>query len=92
VEGRRREVDQGPTPGPSAARGWPAPWGGAAASWPPLHLCFGLHHALGKIGTLAFVSSNSENISCVAFLKHKNSRNRELALWHLVNRLVMQNA
>jgi hypothetical protein len=28
----------------------------------------------GKIGTSAFVSSNSENISCVAFLKHKNSR------------------
>jgi hypothetical protein len=24
--------------------------------------------------TLAFVSSNSENISCVTFLKHKNSR------------------
>jgi hypothetical protein len=28
----------------------------------------------GKIEVLAFVSSNSENISCVAFLKHKNSR------------------
>jgi hypothetical protein len=28
----------------------------------------------GKIGTLAFVSSNSENISHVAFLKHKNNR------------------
>jgi hypothetical protein len=27
-----------------------------------------------KIGTLAFVLSNSENISCVTFLKHKNSR------------------
>jgi hypothetical protein len=40
----------------------------------PLRLIFGLRHALGKIGTLAFVSSNSENISCVAFLKHKNSR------------------
>jgi hypothetical protein len=25
-------------------------------------------------GLLAFVSSNSENISCVTFLKHKNSR------------------
>jgi hypothetical protein len=36
---------------------------------------------------LAFVSSNSENISCVAFLKHKIAKNRELALWHLVNRL-----
>jgi hypothetical protein len=28
----------------------------------------------GKIGGSAFVSSNSENISYVAFLKHKNSR------------------
>jgi hypothetical protein len=28
----------------------------------------------GKIGTSAFVLSNSEHISCVAFLKHKNSR------------------
>jgi hypothetical protein len=28
----------------------------------------------GKIEVLAFVSSNSENISCVAFLNHKNSR------------------
>jgi hypothetical protein len=27
-----------------------------------------------KIGTLAFVLSNSENIFCVAFLKHKISR------------------
>jgi hypothetical protein len=58
----------------------------------PLSLCFGLRDAPGKIGTLAFVSSNSENISCVAFLKHKNSKNRELALWHLVNRLVLENA
>jgi hypothetical protein len=40
----------------------------------PLRLSFGLRHASEKIGTLAFVSSNSENISCVAFLKHKNSR------------------
>jgi hypothetical protein len=28
----------------------------------------------GKIGVLELVSSNSENISCVALLKHKNSR------------------
>jgi hypothetical protein len=44
--------------------------------WPlaPLHLIFGLRDASGKIGGLAFVSSNSENIFCVAFLKHKNSR------------------
>jgi hypothetical protein len=32
-----------------------------------LRLCFGLRLASGKIGTLAFVSSNSENISYVTF-------------------------
>jgi hypothetical protein len=44
--------------------------------WPlaPLHLIFGLREASVKIGGSAFVSSNSENISCVTFLKHKNSR------------------
>jgi hypothetical protein len=44
--------------------------------WPlaPLRLIFGLHETLVKIGGLAFVLSNSENISCVTFLKHKNSR------------------
>jgi hypothetical protein len=58
----------------------------------PLCLIFGLRDALGKIEGLAFVLSNSENISCVAFLKHKTAENRELALWHLVNRLVLENA
>jgi hypothetical protein len=58
----------------------------------PLRLIFGLHEASVKIEGLAFVSSNSENISCVAFLKHKNNRKQELALWHLVNRLVPENA
>jgi hypothetical protein len=42
----------------------------------------------GNIGVLELVLSNSENIFCVAFLKHKTAENRELALWHLVNRLV----
>jgi hypothetical protein len=55
----------------------------------PLRLIFRLRLMSGKIGILAFVSSNSENISCVAFLKHKN---RELALWRLVNRFVLENA
>jgi hypothetical protein len=40
----------------------------------PLRLIFGLRDASGKIAGLAFVSSNSKNISHVAFLKHKNSR------------------
>jgi hypothetical protein len=44
--------------------------------WPlgPLRLIFGLRETLVKIGGSAFVSSNSKNISCVTFLKHKNSR------------------
>jgi hypothetical protein len=46
----------------------------------------------GKIGTSGFVLSNSKNISCVTFLKYKNSRKQKLALWHLVNRLVLENA
>jgi hypothetical protein len=57
-----------------------------------LSLCFGLRLVSGKIGTSGFVSSNSENISYITFLKHKNSRKQELALWHLVNRLVPENA
>jgi hypothetical protein len=57
----------------------------------PLRLIFGLHEASVKIEGWDFVSSNSKNISRVAFLKHKNSKNRELALWHLVNRLVPEN-
>jgi hypothetical protein len=63
-----------------------------AALWPPFgsRSVFVLHP--GKIGVSVFVSSNSENISYVAFLKHKIAENRELALWHLVNRLVPENA
>jgi hypothetical protein len=39
-----------------------------------VRLCFGLRLVSGKIETLTFVSSNSENIICIAFLKQKNSR------------------
>jgi hypothetical protein len=47
--------------------------------WPlaPLRLIFGLREASVKIGGSAFVLSNSENISCVTFLKHKNNRKQE---------------
>jgi hypothetical protein len=58
----------------------------------PLRLCFGLRDAPGKIGILAFALSNSENISCVAFLNTKTAENRELSLWHLINRFVLENA
>jgi hypothetical protein len=42
--------------------------------WPLSYSSSVLWKLPGKIRLLAFVSSNSENISCVAFLKHKNSR------------------
>jgi hypothetical protein len=88
VEGRCQRVDQGPTPHPGAARGGRAiRWCGHLGAL--LRLCIGLRLVSGKIETSAFVSSNSKNISYVTFLKHKNSRKQELALWHLVNRLVL---
>jgi hypothetical protein len=48
--------------------------GGEGALWPPSGSCSVLVLPPGKIGVSVFISSNSENISCVAFLKHKNSR------------------
>jgi hypothetical protein len=65
---------------------------GVASPWPASISASDFVFVLGKIGGLAFVSSNFENISCVTFLKYKNSRKQELALWHLVNRLVPKNA
>jgi hypothetical protein len=71
-----RAVSGGGPGGPTTW--WREPGAGRATIWcgwplALLRLYFGLR-ALGKIGTSAFVSSNSENISCVAFLKHKNNR------------------
>jgi hypothetical protein len=70
------------------AKAWAAPPHGVGSLWPPSgsRLVFG--PLPRKIRLLELVSSNSEDISCVAFLKHKKAENRELALWHLVNRLV----
>jgi hypothetical protein len=70
------------------ARGWAVPPGGEAGPWPPSVSSSVFVLRLGKIGVLVLVSSNSENISCVAFLKHEIVENMELALWHLVNGLV----
>ena len=51
---------------------------------------------LRKLPELIFmaeeISCNSEDILRVGFLKPKTAENRELALWHLVNRLVPENA
>jgi hypothetical protein len=74
---------------------WPeggAPPYGVAASVPSSIFALDSISVSGKIGDLAFVSSNSKNISYTTFLKYKNNRKQELALWHLVNRLVLENA
>jgi hypothetical protein len=75
-----------------AQPGGPAPPHGVASPWPSSVFAFYFVFVSGKIGSLAFISPNSENISYVTFLKYKNSRKQELALWHLVNRLVPENA
>jgi hypothetical protein len=82
----------GPHTRPQRSQGVARAMGWCGRPLAPLRLFFGLHDALVKIGTLAFVSSNSEHIYYVAFLKYKNSRNRELTLWHLVSRLVLEKA
>jgi hypothetical protein len=86
------EDTRGPTPGGGAARGRPVPPGGVATSWPSSVSALDSVSCQEKIGTSCFVLSNFENISCETFVKHKNSRKQELALWHLVNRLVLENA
>jgi hypothetical protein len=54
------------------ARGRATPWCGcslAPSGSPSVFVS-----RLGKIGGSGFISLNFENISCVTFLKHKNSR------------------
>jgi hypothetical protein len=60
--------------------------------WPLSYSSLDLWKLSGKVRLQELVSSNSENISCVSLLKHKKAENRELALWQLVNRLVLENA
>jgi hypothetical protein len=70
--------------------GWLTPWWhgqtlayaalGCGQPLAPLRLIFGLREASVKIEGLAFISSNFENISCVAFLKlglQKKLKDRE---------------
>jgi hypothetical protein len=90
VKGHRQGAARGSSHIGGAGRGWAAPPWCEAGPWPPSGSLSVLILCPGKIGVLELVSSNSENISCVAFLKHKTAENRELALWHLVNRLVLE--
>ena len=64
---------------------WHEPRSGRAKGWlgppvAPLRLPFGLCLCYGKILASAFVSFNSENISCTTFLKPKTGRKQKLAL------------
>jgi hypothetical protein len=73
-EGAALEVDQGALTIGRRGQGLDhAPWWWG---WPlaPLRLLFGLLEASLNIGMFGFFLSNSENISCVTFLKHKNNR------------------
>jgi hypothetical protein len=73
-------------------QGQAAPPGGVATLWLG-SISSSVFWKLREISErLALVLSNSENISYVTFLKHKTAENKELALWHLVNRLVPENA
>jgi hypothetical protein len=60
-----------------ARPGGGAPPHGESALWPPSGSLSVLVLRPEKIGVSVFVSSNSENIPRVAFLKHKNSRKQE---------------
>jgi hypothetical protein len=75
--GERAAADYGPRAHttPRHGQGVARTMGWCGRLLAPFRLSFGLHDASGKIGILAFVSSNSENISCVAFLKFKSSKN-----------------
>jgi hypothetical protein len=74
VKGHRQEATRRVSPQGGAARGWAAPPHGEAGPWPPSGSLSVLVLCPGKIGVWELVSSNSENISYVDFLKHKNSR------------------
>jgi hypothetical protein len=79
---RRGRVIGGPgghtTPWRGQEGGTPPP--GVVGPWPPSGSSSVFVLRSGKIGGSAFVLSNSENISCVAFLKHKNSK--KIGNWH----------
>ena len=77
-----------PRRGPGLGRAWVA--SGHLAALLQVVFWHTLRYVI--LGRWQFVPCNSENISCTTFLKYKNSRKQELALWHLVNRLVPENA
>jgi hypothetical protein len=71
---RRQRVAKAHTPRVARPRCHPRHHGVWLPPGPPPTLLRSSSRVRKKIGGLGFVSSNSENISYVAFLKHKNSR------------------
>jgi hypothetical protein len=68
------EVDQGGLTTRGRVQEGGAPPYGVPALWPPSDSLSILVLRPGKLGVSVVVLSNSENISYVDFLKHKNSR------------------
>ena len=64
---------RGPTPPPGASRSCPR-LGGAATLWPPSSSASWFHVAPGKLITLAFVPSNSENVDFLPFWNQKQKK------------------
>ena len=89
-------VTSGEACGPHTTCSRAGRWGHAArlcgSLVAPLRLSFGVRVCDGNVRSRVFVPCNSKNISYVIFLKPKKAENRQLALWHLVNRLVAENA
>jgi len=82
INRRRGDVGGGTRPAPHmAARqgAHPRHGVGTAPRCPPSSLLWTSRTCLGKIGTLQFVSSDSEDICRTAFLKQKTAENRN---WH----------
>jgi hypothetical protein len=74
VKGRRQGAARASSHLGGAARAWAAPPWCEGRLWPLSGSCLVLVLRPGKIRLLELVSSNFENISCVTFLKHKNSK------------------
>ena len=92
MKGQHRWRPEGPTPRGGASGVGPVRPHGVGAWWPSSDSPLVFVVVSGKIGVWQFVSSNSENISLITFLKPKTAENRQLTLWNLVNRLVPENA
>jgi hypothetical protein len=79
-EGAASEVDQGAHTTRGVGQGQAAPPYGVAALWLG-SVSSSVFSKLREIsGRLTFVLSNSENIFCAEFLKHKNSRKQETGI------------